>query len=317
MNATTKTWRRRVLLLLGVALVGVGVVGGYCWFYRLAPTRRLWNPDWLRTHSAAAIWAEEQKGYRRNDDSPDMFFRGDMLGYNGDKDWTIWLVGSLKKKDFRFCGCTQATLSLLTNQRIDENEDAWIAWLEKHKNESQEQWIQQGFAEYGVKVLMPPVADDAAALLPLLGDGEKDAKGESKVPSWLKYNAFRWLRDSGFKWPEYVAAHPDWRASEKSAVGVCLYAELEGEFPPEDGMGRLAFAKPGSSRRYDFVGRPRIATRAAKAIAYSVVFGGIAGGGILVVVSLSMKRRERWAMAARASRQETAACEPIADDNEE
>jgi hypothetical protein len=317
MNATTKTWRRRILLLLGVAMVGAGVVAGYFWFYRLAPVRRLLNPDWRRTHSAAATWAEEQKDYRRNDVSPDMFFRGDTLGYYGNKDWTVWLLGKLKEEDFRFCGCTRATLSLLTNQRMDGDRDACVTWLEKHKNESQEQWIQQGFAEYGVKVHLPPEPNDAAALLPLLGDTEKDAKGEPKVPSWLKYNAFRWLRDSDFRWAEYVASHPEWRSTEKTAVGVCRYAAYEAEFPPEDGMGRLAFAKPGTSRQYDFAGRPPIAGRAAKAIAYVVIFGGIVCGGILVIMSLSMKRRERWAMTGRATCQEAAAREPIADDSEE
>jgi hypothetical protein len=318
MNATMKTWQRRVLLLLGIALVGVGVVGGYLWFYRLAPMRRLWNPDWRRAHSAAAAWAEEQKGYRRSGDSPDISFRGDTLGYFGNKDWAVWLVGSLKKKGYRFCGCTWATLSLLTNQRIDENEDAWVAWLEKHRNESQEQWIQQGFAEYGVKVHLPPVAEDAAALLSLLGDCEKDAKGELKVPGWLKYNAFRWLRDSGFNWREYTAGHPDWRSSEKRAVGVCCYASFEAEFPPDEGMGRLAFGKPGSSRQYCFADlRPIIATRAAKVAAYAIIFGGIAIGGVFMIVSLGMKRREKWTMSHQSCGMEEASSGDLIDDDSE
>jgi hypothetical protein len=317
MNATTKTWRRRILLLLGVALVGAGVIAGYFWFYWLAPTRRLWNPDWRRTHSAAATWAEEQKYYRRTGDSPHVCFRGDSIGYYGDKAWAVWLIGKLSEKGFFFSGCRQSALACMTNQRPGGTEDAWTAWFEKHKNESQEQWIQQGFVEYGVKVHLPPEPDDAAVLLPLLGDTEKDAKGEPMVPSWLKYNAFRWLRDSGFRWTEHVAAHPEWRASEKSAVGVCRYAAYEAEFPPEDGMGRLAFAKPGTSRQYDFAGRPPIAGRVAKAIAYVVIFGGIVCGGILVIMSLSMKRRERWAMTARTSCRETTDREPIADDSEE
>jgi hypothetical protein len=311
-----KTWWRRILLLVGITLIGVGVVAGYFWFYRLAPTRRLWNADWRRSHSPAATWAEEQKYYRRTDAPPEVCNRGDAIGYYGDKAWTIWVIEHLRKKDFFLSGCRQTALACMTNQRLGGDENAWITWFDQHEGESQDQWIQQGFAQYGVKVHLPPTAEDASVLLPLLGNIDRDSNGDSVISQSLKYNAFRWLRDSGFDWRKYVAAHPDWRSTEKSALGVCFYAKLEGEFPADKGMGRLAFA--GSSRQCAFeIHPPFIATRTAKTIAYALVFGGIVLGVAVVVISLCMKRRDTWAMRGRLGNAETTSCDPITDDAEE
>jgi hypothetical protein len=294
MNTTTKRiWLRRLLLLLGTALFGGGVVAGYFWFYRLAPIRHLADPAWRKTHSVAAIWAEEQTKYRRANASPDIFWCGDKIGYFGDKEWTLWLVDNLRNEEaFRFCGCTQAVLKLLTNQDIKEDKDAWIAWVEKHEGESQEQWIQQGFAQRGIAVHLPPTKEDWKPLLLLLGNDDKDANDETRISGSLKYNAFRWLRDSGFNPHDYIAANAKWRSTEQSALGICNYVGYAKTFPRSDRLGLLAFSNAEPPFEPDLA---EINTPKAKAIAYAATFGGLGLGVALLAISIRMRRSPRVA----------------------
>jgi hypothetical protein len=290
--ATQKTLWQYILLLLGIGLFVAGAVSGYSWFYRLAPLRHILAPDWRKSHSPLAIWNEEQKNYLRTNASPDLLCSGDTIGYYGDKTWTLWLFENLKKgNDFRFCGCTREVLDYMTNQHIDDGRDAWIAWLQNHKEESQEQWLQQGFAKFGVTVHLPPIAEDSAPLLMLLGNNEKDAEGNVKIPFSLKYNAFRWLRDSRFRWEDYIASYSGWRSSERLATGVVCYARLEAVFPERDGIGLLGFADAPAQLDERFL--PPIVTRVAKAVAYATSFGGIILGAALMAIFIRLKKSSR------------------------
>jgi hypothetical protein len=47
--------------------------------------RHLADPKWLDAHTEKARWLEEQKDYQRMGSSPDLEFRGDRIGYYGDK----------------------------------------------------------------------------------------------------------------------------------------------------------------------------------------------------------------------------------------
>lgn len=294
MNTVTKRmWWRRILLLLGTGFIIAGVAAGYFWFYRLAPLRHIVDPNWQRTHSASAIWAEEQENYRRTNESPDTFFQGNMIGYYGDKAWALWLVENLKNdKDFRFCGCTESVLSRMTNQCIIGDRDAWIEWFREHEGESQEQWIQQGFAKYGVTVHLPPTEEDREVLLTLLANNDKDADGVSKIPAELRYNAFRWLRDSGFSWRDYLDAHPDWRISERLVAGTFRYVTCLELFPAGDGLGRLALSDDRSSPDETSFLSPLVSP-AAKATAYGTIFGGLILGVSLLTIAIRMKQHRQ------------------------
>jgi hypothetical protein len=288
MNILTKRalWRH-VLLSLGMALICLGVVVGYFWLYRLAPLRRLMDGDWRKSHSLAAIWEEEQKDYRRTSSSPDVFFRADTIGHFGDKRWALWLIDNLRNdKTFRFCGCTDQVLRLMTNQRAGRNRDAWIRWFQEHREETQEQWLQEGFAEHGVMVHLPPSAEDHESLLILLGNRDKDADEKPRIPGELNYNAFRWLRDSGFHWADYMDSHPEWRSSKHLATGLCWYAALDSSYTKEQGCGLLAFASADSSQWPQFA----ITTLWANAIAYTAIFGGIGLGAILLAFYVRMRQ---------------------------
>src|SRR5580765_3540754 len=94
--------------LSGGILVLAGLVLAYFWFYRLAPMRHLVDSKWVETHTEKARWREEQKNYERLGSSPDLEFRGDRIGYYGDKKWFLWLANkATTDKGFRVCGCTE------------------------------------------------------------------------------------------------------------------------------------------------------------------------------------------------------------------
>ena len=76
--------------------------------------------------------------------------------------------------------------------------------------------MDQGWIlEHGVTVHLPPTSDDVEPLLRLLGQQSEDEiserkEGESRpevVPEYIQYNAFRWLRDSGFQPLRFAASN--------------------------------------------------------------------------------------------------------------
>jgi hypothetical protein len=106
--------------LSGGVLLIAGLVVAYFWFYKLAPMRHLADSNWLETHTEKARWLEEQKDYERMGSSPDLEFRGDRIGYYGDKKWFLWLEHkATTDENFRVCGCTETALALMSNQHVD------------------------------------------------------------------------------------------------------------------------------------------------------------------------------------------------------
>ena len=290
-SRTVRRYLKWISFTIGVFLITGGFTVGYYWFYKLAPTIHLASAVWQRDHSPIGRWKEEQEDYRRRGSSPDMFFRSDKIGFYGNKDWTIWLVDNIiNTKGFRVCGCTQSTFELMTNQSPDDSDKSWKEWLEKHKDETQEQWLQQGFEKYGVTVHIPPVSKDHKSLLMLLGNEEKTAEDEYIIPSEVKYNAFRWLRDSGFDWGRYIKERKDWQGSKQLSDGVCRFIRLETDYPIHDGLGILAFGeKPDMSTALEYDRRVPILSWWFKAIVYAIISTCFIMGATLVAIS----RRKR------------------------
>ena len=194
----TRRLFRSFFAVSGLVLSGTGLVLGYWWLYRL-PARHLADPEWLAAHSEAARWAEEQEDYRRTGASPDLCLRGDRIGFYGDKSWFVWLEERCRNPEkFRVCGCTGYALALMANQYPA----SWEEWIDANRERSQEQWIMDGFHDYGVAVHLPPAPEDAVPLLRLLGRGSYDflwtgpqeTNPANEVPSYVQYNAYRWLR---------------------------------------------------------------------------------------------------------------------------
>lgn len=254
-----KRYSRFALVTLGCLLVAAGSAAGYWWHYKLAPLRHLADPVWLAAHSEAARWEEEQNNYRRLGSSPDLCFRGDRIGFYGDKQWFLWLDERIRSPErFRHCGCTEYALALMTNHHVD----SWAQWTDAHRGSSQEEWIRDGFLAYGVTVHFPPTPDDTVPLLRLLGrktwntlrGGKQGTNAPETVPSYVQYNAYRWLRDSGFDPVRFASSSGAAAGAESDlTAGLLGYSRWSSAYPRKAGLGVLAFGKADTSR---FGGRP-------------------------------------------------------------
>jgi hypothetical protein len=211
--------------------------------------RHLADPEWRAAHSAQARWQEEQKKYNRLSSSPDLCFAGDMIGYYGDKQWCFWLVDKMHGGgNFRVCGCTETALMLMANR----HEQSWKEWADAHRDETQEEWIRDGFVQRGVSVHLPPQPEDTVPLLEVVGHkrwstlrgGPQGTNAPEAFPTYFQYNAFRWLRDSGFDQTTFAVSNAPALTSDVVRIGLMQYTKWNAAYPRHDGVGILAFGEP-------------------------------------------------------------------------
>ena len=246
--------------------------------------RHLANHKWLESHSEKARWIEEQKDYKRMGSSPDLEFRGDRIGYYGDKYWFLWLEEKATTDEtFRVCGCTETALALMANQHTN----SWESWVKTNRNKTQEEWIQEGFSQYGVVVHQPPNERDVKPLLNLIGrkrwnflmGGPQGTNAPDAIPDYVQYNAFRWLRDSGFRPGRFAFSNAAEVATQNLTLALVRYSQLEGSYPAYDNLGVLAFGKKAEEELSFEI--PWIATNRVAATAYSAMI-------LLLLFGLSM-----------------------------
>ena len=287
-----KRHTRFVLTGVGILLVASGLLVAYWWHYRLAPMRRLADPSWLAAHSESARWKEEQKDYRRMGSSPDLCFRGDRIGYYGDKQWFLWLEEQIRNPEsFRHCGCTEFALALMAN-RYDSS---WEQWADANRGRSQEEWIRDGFLDFGATVHLPPTPDDTLLLLRLLSRkswnvlwaGSQGTNAPNAVPNYIQYNAYRWLRDSGFDPSEFDSSNPISTEADITQ-GLVRYSQWKTAFPGNDMLGVLAFGRSSASSS-DADVRPIIAKSWIVLGVDALIAVCILGGAVLV---LCFKKRK-------------------------
>jgi len=77
-------------------------------------------------------------------------------------------------------------LEAITNHDAGRNADDWRPWYETNKDKTQQQWIEEGFAEHGFPVSEPP--DDAFVTALIRASDPK------YQPRYLQANALRMLR---------------------------------------------------------------------------------------------------------------------------
>lgn len=180
--------------------------------------------------------------------SPDLCFRGDRIGFYGDKEWFLWLDERIRSpENFRHCGCTEYALALMANRHVT----AWAKWTDANRNRSQEEWIRDGFLDYGVTVHLPPTSDDTLPLLHLLGRkswnflwaGSQGTNAPDAVPSYIHYNAYRWLRDSGFDPVKFVSSNTTVAAAFDITTGLLRFSQWHAAYPGHNGLGVLTFGK--------------------------------------------------------------------------
>ena len=73
--------------------------------------------------------------------------------------------------------------------------------------------------------------------------GPQGTNAPTAVPTYVQYNAFRWLRDSGFWLNMYLKTNTNALAEIDLSAGLLRYAYFDGMFPLENGLGILAFGK--------------------------------------------------------------------------
>jgi hypothetical protein len=118
----------------------------------------------------------------------------------------------------------------------------WQAWWQNNRNRRQIEWIRDGLVAYGVSVSLPPLDGDSEPLLEVLGSSDTNEYGRPSVPHAVWYNAFRWLRDSGFDPVEYAWEHPSLTTASVIRVGVNRYRQAEQRMPASHGIGILDFS---------------------------------------------------------------------------
>lgn len=272
---------------IGIALVLGGLWGAYYWFYKLGPIRHTCDPQWASTHSAAEHWAETQKSLRRG-----MWFHDDAwtIGAYGDKAWMEWVLKRVKPGT-TLDGCLggdppHADLALtdISNQDAGPKVDDWLAWWQKNKTKSQEEWIQDGFKMRGFIMDAPPKPEQRPVLLEILGNTETNAA--TKIQGYMRYNAFRFLRDSGFEPVGYALSNST--ASVEIKHGLLQYAKRQRSCPSALGLGILTFGKQGANWRD--LARPLMLSLQFQVIAYSLIFVPLLLGGGLIIQSFRKKK---------------------------
>ena len=194
--------RTMVFRFLGGLLLLTACVLAFLWFFWLIPVKHLCSGDWEHKHSNYARWIEDQKSIHRIGVTHDT---GIDLGYFGGKEWTIWIMGHIKPgKDITSCEASHLgnALAKMTNQQLGDQSDPWLAWWKTNQNKTQLEWIRDGFASKGV-VLQQPLTTNNILVLLKLANLTTNSVVYTNMPGSLRpslrFNAFRWLRDSGFR----------------------------------------------------------------------------------------------------------------------
>lgn len=270
---------------LGFLLILGGMAVGFEWFVRMAPVRKVWDPAWVNSHSSQEYWQELQVALRRG------FWGHDgahELGFYGDHRWTTFLMGKIRPGTDLGCegpiSHASTALRLMSNQDYGDGSDAWLAWWAANRGKKQSEWITEGFAKAGIPVSFPPTADQTAGLLRLLNPSSDNPR---PPPEHIRFNAYRWLRDSGFDPVDYALGKHD--ITDQTACGLRAYEGWARRYPrpaaPERGR-----ADDTSDHEGDV--KPEILAPAFQRIMILLTVGPVLLGLYLLVRVFKMEREQ-------------------------
>ncbi len=271
---------RWALLILGLVLLIGSAGGAFFWHYWLGPWRNTVNERWLRRHSAEAIWEETQEKILRlgwgHDD-------GQVVGLYGGREWVAWLIEGMRPgesiSDCRH-GHKDESLRCMTNQYPGPSAEAWIDWWQANRHKTQTEWIRDGFAQGGLVLHSPLTRADVRKLLAAMGT-------KDKVPRGWRWNAFRLLREGGFRTDTMKPGDLSGEDGEVVLAGVLAYAEWSALHPPVDPAGLLRKGPPPED---DMAVTPRLAGRSAT-IALGALFAFLFAVGVFCVAFFVRLRR--------------------------
>jgi hypothetical protein len=101
------------------------------------------------------------------------------------------------------------------------------------------------------------------------------------VPSYIHYNAYRWLRDSGFEPGTFISSNATVVAEPDITAGLLRYSQWRSKYPGRDGLGVLAFGTTRSTAS-DFDMRPVIFTPWVVIGVHCFMAVCVIGGAVLV-----------------------------------
>ena len=271
----------------------MATIGAWCFW--LLPATRRYDPFWCEQFSRKAYWNEIQHDIRRYGWSHDDF---GFVGDYGDKSWAVWIMGKAQAgQEIANCGSIghkDAALKRITGNDAApgtnwNTESQWLSWWSTNKEKSQVEWIQAGLRNYGVSVHIPPVDADHEPLLALLGN--KSTNATEKIPPFVRYNAFRWLRDSGFQAIPFAMSNITAQTPPLVRDGVFEYGKFERAWPKSDDIGILEFIAPAPDA--DIPLRPAFFGARVQLGAYSLMVVPLLGGTTLLVYSWRRKKIEQ------------------------
>ena len=212
---------------------------------------------------------------------------GFHVGMYGDKAWAQWIMNHVTPGTGMSCfgkPCHSANaMQYLTNQDVGQDADAWLAWWKKNKSKSQEQWIADGFRERGLKIDVPPAPEQIPTALKLLGTQKTDET--AAAADYLKYNAFRCLRDSGFEPVAYALSNR--AVSADAERGLLEYVQYQRRLSEPVCIGQLSVAKQADD--WDDDNASELLSPAFQIKAYALIFAPLALGSALIFWSFRKK----------------------------
>ncbi len=285
-------WWIVLFRVAGVVLVLAGLAEGYFWFYKMGPCQKYSDPAWCSRHSESARWKEFEKSIRRGVWTHDTGF---MVGDFGDKAWAEWVFDRLQPGDDLGCFGKHfgAALTRITNQDAGDA-SAWLAWWKENRPKSQEDWIREGFRKYGLELQTPLTRANIVALLKMAApplDNE-----ESKIPSYVRFNALRWLRDSDFDPLTFTFKDVPSKDGDDVLRGLVCCAYRTGQNPKQNGLGVLRLGKPleGDSYSWEI---PELLTWPFQIKIHAKIFAPLGLGLLLLWLTFQRGKKKRQEVA--------------------
>ncbi|HEU6448413.1 MAG TPA: hypothetical protein VFV23_08255 [Verrucomicrobiae bacterium] len=221
--------KNKILRIFGFGFILIAAAIAFFWFVWLIPLKHIYSRDWNENHSTYRYWIEAQKTVGRVGVTHDV---GIEIGKWGDEKWVARIITKLKPNQ-EIGGCENShlgeALEDLTNQGLGTKSDAWIAWWKTNQNKTQLEWIRDGFEKQGIQLQKPLTTNNIIALLKLINPSPWSVFSTNQFSHTLRYNAMRWLRDSGFRAQQFDLSLIPEKDRDQIIFALLEYAQWYGE----------------------------------------------------------------------------------------
>ena len=120
--------------------------------------------------------------------------------------------------------------------------------------------------------------------------GNNQTNVVEKIPGFAKYNAFRWLRDSGFEPISYALTNVTVGTSAQVRAGLLSYGKRYRGSPREDNVGILALTVQKPEPDLGFSYAPLV-NPALQVTVHAIIILSLLGGLALLIASRSCSGR--------------------------